>query len=102
MPWVLIASAVVLLLVLVPMGIWAASQRHTGQVAVPVAQVTDGCCQTNGNLSPLGRSFPFPRCGLDGEGPPLRQGGGAVGLHLVSSGEVALRGEVVVEGGVHR
>ena len=52
-PWVLVASAVVLLLVLVPMGIWAASQRHTGQVAVPVAQVTDAVTMpdTAGNLT---------------------------------------------------
>ena len=34
-----------------------------------------GCCQSNGNLSPLRRSSPQPWLRLGGEGPPLGQCG---------------------------
>ena len=34
-----------------------------------------GCCQSNGNLSPFGRTLPYPEPSLDMDRPPLGQGG---------------------------
>jgi hypothetical protein len=34
-----------------------------------------GCCQSNRNLSPLGRNDPNPRLALAHDLPPLSQGG---------------------------
>ena len=61
-----------------------------------------GCCQSNGNSSPLGRRKPKPDLALAHDCPPLRQGGGASLPVEVSADEVALLPKVIVHGSMDR
>ena len=59
--------------------------------------IAGGCCQTNANQSLVGQGY----CTLCGaESAPLRESGGAVGLEVISLGEIALLVEVVEDGRV--
>ena len=59
------------------------------------------CCQSNGNLSPVGRSLPYPGLALAHEGLATQPGRlSVVGLVGLSADEVAFLVEVVVEGAV--
>ena len=44
-------------------------------IATGHADMRKGCCQSNGNLSPFGRTLPYPEPSLDIDRPPLGQGG---------------------------
>ena len=57
---------------------WMQQKQRTGTVR-PGPQGGDKrshrCCQSNGNLSPFGRTLPYPGVWLGVQGPPLGQGG---------------------------
>jgi len=61
-----------------------------------------GCCQPNGNSSPVRRTEPHSKPGLGHDRPPLRQGSGASFPVFLSADEVALLVEVVVDLAVDR
>ena len=54
------------------------SGEQSGLDAISARSFTQprrGCCQSNGNLSPFGRTLPYPEPSLDMDRPPLGQGG---------------------------
>ena len=60
------------------------------------------CCQSNGNVSPVGRRGPKPEPRLGHDCAPLRQGGGASFPVEIFADEVALLTKMIVNLGVNR
>jgi hypothetical protein len=64
-------------------------------------EVSYGCCQSNGNSSPVWRNSPNPSLALAHDRAPLSQGGRASLTVEVSADEVAFLVEVIVDHAVY-
>ncbi len=56
-------------------GALATQLSRAGASVTAVDDCSAGCCQSNANSSPLGRSSPKPELALPNDLPPLSQGG---------------------------